>query len=82
MAANWHEVRSERGDPDQGQIQAMCAMFQQTWSRKERRRRQSGIDMNPAQWSVKQYLVHHAESGRWVGGTCHMVQVWRCVDGR
>lgn len=69
-------------DPGPDQIEAMCLEFQETWTRRERRLRQAGFDMKPVRWQPKQYLVHHAESGRWVGGTCHMVQVWRCVDGR
>lgn len=69
-------------DPEPSEIEAMCLKFQDAWTRRERRRRQHGIDMQPVRWEPKQFLVHHAESGRWVGGTCHMVQVWRCVDGR
>ena len=82
MAINWHEVRNARRDPEPVEIEAMCLKFQERWSVRDRRRRQGGIDLKPARLSVKQFLVHHAESGHWVGGTCHMVQVWRCVDGR
>lgn len=78
MATDWRDRR----DPEPSEIQAMCLGIQEAWSRRERRRRQSGIDLTPTRWSVKQYLVHHAESGHWIGGTSNMVQVWRCVDGR
>ena len=78
MANEWRD----RIDPDPSEISAMCLTFQKEWTRRERRRRRCGIDMQPVRWEPKQYLVHHAESGLWVGGTCHMVQVWRCVDGR
>jgi len=72
----------EMPDPEPGEIEAMCLMFQESWGRLERRRRQAANDIESVRWEPKQYLVHHAESGRWIGGTCHMVEVWRCVDGR
>lgn len=78
MAGEWRGMQ----DPQPDEISDMCLTFQKSWTRRERRRRQHGIDMQPVRWEPKQFLVHHAESGRWVGGTCHMVQVWRCVDGR
>lgn len=77
MAGEWRERR----DPQPSEIEAMCLTFQAAWSSRERRRRKAGIDMQPVRWQPRQFLVHHAESGRWVGGTCHMVKVWRCVDG-
>jgi hypothetical protein len=81
MAGDRHEVRNARVDPEPTEIEYMCLTFQDGWTRQERRRRQGGIDMQTVRWEPKQYVVHHAESGQWVGGTCHMVQVWRCVDG-
>jgi hypothetical protein len=81
MSGDRHEVRNARVDPEPTEIEYMCLTFQDGWTRQERRRRQGGIDMQTVRWEPKQYVVHHAESGQWVGGTCHMVQVWRCVDG-
>ena len=68
--------------PNQHEIESICLAFQSSWSPSERRKRKAGVDHSPLRWSVRQYLVHHAQSGQWVGGTCHMTQVWRCVDGR
>jgi hypothetical protein len=82
MATNWHKVREANPDPEPSEIQEMCAAFQEQWSRRERRLRQSGLEGEVVEWTVPQFLVHHEECGHWIGGTARKTQVWRCVDGR
>ena len=69
-------------DPEPHEIAAACESIRHQWTNEERRLRRGGIDMQSDHWTVPQFLVHHKQTGSWVGGTTHEVQVWRCVDGK
>jgi len=78
----WQRAKETRVEPTPIEIREMCFCFQQHWSTQERRQRQAGIEDQVISWTVPQFLVHHEECGRWIGGTARKTQVWRCVDGR
>jgi hypothetical protein len=75
MAGEWYE-------PTQDEIEVACMLVQQSWTRKDRRRRKAGDGQKPVRYTIPQFLVHHEERGTWVGSQCKAVRVWRCVDGR
>jgi hypothetical protein len=67
--------------PDLEEIRLACSQIQQAWTDEDRKKRQGDIGQ-PAAPTVRQFLVHHQELGRWIGGRRRSVRVWRCVDGR
>ena len=62
-------------------VRAACLAIQEEWTPRDRRDR-AGLSCKVAEWSAPQFLVHHEEAGRWAGGRCRSVRIWRCVDGR
>lgn len=78
MSCEWRDRR----DPQPDEIEAMCLLLQAKWTSSERLVRIAGGESCEPRWTVPQYLVHHQQVGKWVGGRCKLVRVWRCVDGR
>jgi hypothetical protein len=56
--------------------------IQSSWTPEDRDHRAGRVAQDSSGWTPPQYLVHHAESGRWQKGKERKVLVWRCVDGR
>jgi hypothetical protein len=70
-------------DPEPSEIALMCAAFKAHWTEQEERQRLGRMpDSEREEWSIRQFYVHHHESGKWPRGYSRMAEVWRCVDGR
>lgn len=68
-------------DPKPKEIALMCAAFQALWTDQQKLQRMGRVlhDEGHDEPAVRQFYVHHYESGKWLRGGSRMASVWRSV---